>query len=196
MIEHLYSSPRGPWLVIWCLYDLFMFLELCCDIFPWVPDLDRTHLRAWLVYDWIGGVTTTLKERSGNEFNSFNKCLGKSILCMNMRYRVLNFDSHCHAIIIQRLWSKFSGVVHSNRLYTIIREIIPHLYDLWDQFCKGMVPCWQQANIGPFRGSINEHHEVPKRPREGLNWTAYVPLDTFQERGDFIPHLEGRWPND
>ena len=23
MIELLYSSPRGPWLVIWCLYDLF-----------------------------------------------------------------------------------------------------------------------------------------------------------------------------
>ena len=35
----------------------FLFVELCCDIFPWVPDLDRTRLRVWLVYDWIGGVT-------------------------------------------------------------------------------------------------------------------------------------------
>ena len=34
-----------------------LLLELCCDIFPWVPDLDRTHLRAWLVYDWIRGIT-------------------------------------------------------------------------------------------------------------------------------------------
>ena len=63
MIEHLYSSPRGPWLVLWCLYDLFMFLELCCDIFPWVPDLDRTRLRAWLVYGWIGGVTSWYQSR-------------------------------------------------------------------------------------------------------------------------------------
>ena len=46
-LTHLYSSPRGPWLVLWCLEDLFMFLELCCDIFPWVPHLDRTRC----VYD-------------------------------------------------------------------------------------------------------------------------------------------------
>ena len=63
MIELLYSSPRGPWLVIWCLYDLFYVLELCCDIFPWVPDLDRTCLRAWLVYDLIGGVTSWYQSR-------------------------------------------------------------------------------------------------------------------------------------
>ena len=63
MFEHLYSIPRGPWLVLWCLYDLFMFLELCCDIFPWVPDLDRTRLGAWLVYDWIGGITSWYQSR-------------------------------------------------------------------------------------------------------------------------------------
>ena len=56
-------EPSRPWLVIWCLYDLFMFLELCCDIFSWVPDLDRTRLRAWLVYDWIGGVTSWYQSR-------------------------------------------------------------------------------------------------------------------------------------
>ena len=40
-------------MLVWLIY----VLELCCDIFPWVPDLHRTRLRAWLVYDWIGGVT-------------------------------------------------------------------------------------------------------------------------------------------
>ena len=38
---------------VWLIY----VVELCCDIFPWVPDLDHTHLRAWLVYGQIGGVT-------------------------------------------------------------------------------------------------------------------------------------------
>jgi hypothetical protein len=47
-IKFLYSSPRGPWLVIWSLYDFNLCLELCCDIFLWVPDLDRTCLRVWL----------------------------------------------------------------------------------------------------------------------------------------------------
>ena len=41
-------------MLVWLIYDV----ELCCDIFPWVPDLDRTHLRAWLVYGQIGGVTS------------------------------------------------------------------------------------------------------------------------------------------
>ena len=38
-------------------------LELCCDIFPWVLDLDRTHLRVWLVYEWIEGVTSWYQSR-------------------------------------------------------------------------------------------------------------------------------------
>ena len=41
----------------------YFVLELCCDIFPWVPDLDRTHLRAWLVYGQIGGVTSWYQSR-------------------------------------------------------------------------------------------------------------------------------------
>ena len=40
------------------LVFFYLCLELCCDIFPRVPDLDRTHLRAWLVYGQIGGVTS------------------------------------------------------------------------------------------------------------------------------------------
>ena len=46
-------------MLVWLIY----VLELCCDIFPWVPDLDRTRLRAWLVYDWIGGVTSWYQSR-------------------------------------------------------------------------------------------------------------------------------------
>ena len=42
---------------------LILFVELCCDIFPWVPDLDRTRLHAWLVYDWIGRVTSWYQSR-------------------------------------------------------------------------------------------------------------------------------------
>ena len=63
VFELMYSSPRGPWLVIYSLYYFSLCLELCCDIFPWDPDLDRTHLRAWLVYDWIGGVTSWYQSR-------------------------------------------------------------------------------------------------------------------------------------
>ena len=40
-----------------CNIKLLLFylcLELCCDIFSWVPDLDRTYLRVWLVYDCRG----------------------------------------------------------------------------------------------------------------------------------------------
>ena len=44
---------------VWLIY----VLELCCDIFPWVPDLDRTRLRVWLVYDWIGGITSWYQSR-------------------------------------------------------------------------------------------------------------------------------------
>ena len=59
----LVFEPSRPWLVIWSLYSFNLCLELCCDIFPWVPDLDRTYLRAWLVYDWIGGVTSWYQSR-------------------------------------------------------------------------------------------------------------------------------------
>ena len=52
-----------PGFVIWSLYYFNLCLELCCDIFPWVPDLGRTHLRVWLVYDWIGGVTSWYQSR-------------------------------------------------------------------------------------------------------------------------------------
>ena len=55
----LVFEPSRPLACIMVLAWLIYVLELCCDIFPWVPDLDRTRLRAWLVYDWIGGDTTT-----------------------------------------------------------------------------------------------------------------------------------------
>ena len=33
----MYSSPRGPWLVLWCLYDLFMFRVVLwyLPVSPW-----------------------------------------------------------------------------------------------------------------------------------------------------------------
>ena len=59
----LVFEPSRPLACIMMLVWLNYVLELCCDIFPWVPDLDRTHLRAWLVYDWIGGVTSWHQSR-------------------------------------------------------------------------------------------------------------------------------------
>ena len=61
----LVFEPSRPLACIMMLVWLIYVLELCCDIFPWVPDLDRTHLRAWLVYDWIGGVTTLFRHPAG-----------------------------------------------------------------------------------------------------------------------------------
>ena len=43
----LVFEPSRPLACIMMLVWLIYVLELCCDIFPWVPDLDRTHLRAW-----------------------------------------------------------------------------------------------------------------------------------------------------
>ena len=59
----LVFEPSRPLACIMMLVWLIYVVELCCDIFPWVPDLDRTHLRAWLVYDWIGGVTSWYQSR-------------------------------------------------------------------------------------------------------------------------------------
>ena len=59
----LVFEPSRPLACIMMLVWLILFLELCCDIFPWVPDLDRTHLCVWLVYDWIGGVTSWYQSR-------------------------------------------------------------------------------------------------------------------------------------
>ena len=95
---------------------------------------------------------------------------------------------NCHAMIIERIRRKFLCVVHY-MMEAIIREFIPHLYDQRDHFLHMHGSMLQQASIGPFRGSIDEHRKVLKRPLEGLNRTAYTPLDTFQEDGDFILHL-------
>ena len=54
----LVFEPSRPLACVVMLVWLILFVELCCDIFPWFPDLDRTHLRAWLVYGQIGGVTS------------------------------------------------------------------------------------------------------------------------------------------
>ena len=59
----LVFEPSRPLACNMMLVWLILFVELCCDIFPWVPDLDRTRLRAWLVYDWIGGVTSWYQSR-------------------------------------------------------------------------------------------------------------------------------------
>ena len=53
----LVFEPSRPLACIMMLVRLIYVVELCCNIFPWVPDLDRTHLRAWFVYGQIGGVT-------------------------------------------------------------------------------------------------------------------------------------------
>ena len=57
----LVFEPSRPLACIIMLVWLIYVVELCCDIFPWVLDLDRTHLRAWLVYGQIGGVTLAYK---------------------------------------------------------------------------------------------------------------------------------------
>ena len=59
----LVFEPSRPLACIMMLVWLILFLELCCDIFPWVLDLDCTRLRVWLVYDWIGGVTSWYQSR-------------------------------------------------------------------------------------------------------------------------------------
>ena len=59
----LVFEPSRPLACIMMLVSLIYVLELCCDIFPWVLDLDRTHLRIWLVYDWIEGVTSWYQSR-------------------------------------------------------------------------------------------------------------------------------------
>ena len=41
----------------------YLWLELCCDIFPWVLDLDHTHLHVLLVYGQIKGVTSWYQRR-------------------------------------------------------------------------------------------------------------------------------------
>ena len=56
-------EPSRPLACIMMLVWLIYVVELCSGIFPWVPDLDRTHLRAWLVYGQIGGVTPILPTR-------------------------------------------------------------------------------------------------------------------------------------
>ena len=53
----LVFEPSRPLACNMMLVWLILLVELCCDIFPWVPDLDRTRLRVWLVYGRIGGVT-------------------------------------------------------------------------------------------------------------------------------------------
>ena len=60
----LVFEPSRPLACIMMLVWLIYVLELCCDIFPWVPDLDRTRLRAWIMYDWIGGVTSLVATMS------------------------------------------------------------------------------------------------------------------------------------
>ena len=59
----LIFEPSRPLACIMMLVWLILFVELCCDIFPWVPDLDHTCLRAWLVYSQIGGVTSWYQSR-------------------------------------------------------------------------------------------------------------------------------------
>ena len=59
----LVFEPSRPLACIMMLVWLILLLESCCVIFSWVPDLDRTHLRVWLVYDWIKGVTSWYQSR-------------------------------------------------------------------------------------------------------------------------------------
>ena len=59
----LVFEPSRPLACIIMLVWLIYVVELCCDIFPWDPDRDRTPLRAWLVYGQIGGVTSWYQSR-------------------------------------------------------------------------------------------------------------------------------------
>ena len=65
--QALVFEPSRPLACIMMLVWLNYVVELCCDIFPWVLDLDRTHLRVWLVYDWTEGVTTMKLKSIWNE---------------------------------------------------------------------------------------------------------------------------------
>ena len=59
----LVFEPSRPLPCNMMLVWLILFVELCCDIFPWVHDLDRTRLCVRLVCDWIGGVTSWYQSR-------------------------------------------------------------------------------------------------------------------------------------
>ena len=59
----LVCEPSRPLACNMMLVWLILFVELCCDNFPWVPDLDRTRLLVWLVYGQIGGVTSWYQSR-------------------------------------------------------------------------------------------------------------------------------------
>ena len=62
-VRALVFKPSRPLACNMMLVCFILFVELCCDIFLWVPDLDRTRLRVWLVYDWIGGITSWYQSR-------------------------------------------------------------------------------------------------------------------------------------
>ena len=62
-IQAYVFEPSRPLACNIKLVLFYLCLELCCDIFPWVLDLDRTHLRVWLVYDWIKGITSWYQSR-------------------------------------------------------------------------------------------------------------------------------------
>ena len=100
MFELMYSSPRGPWLAIWSLYDFYLCLELCFDIFSWVPDLDRTCLRVWLVYNWIGIVA---KDKPG-QILIWRKTLPRT----HGNYRQASFH-HAHMIRVRYFHNLICG---------------------------------------------------------------------------------------
>ena len=111
--QAMYSIPRGPWLVIWSLYDFLLCLELCCDIFPWVPDLDRTHLRVWLVYNWIEGVTSWYQSRLPVGTPPF-QLLGRSWV-YSLKKWFTNMD----------VW-----LTGPRRHWVVLGSLIPHLYSM------------------------------------------------------------------
>lgn len=97
---------------------------------------------------------------------------------MDMRNPVIYFDSNCNVI------SSNAFEVHSPPL-SIRMDCTwwsGKLFLIW-MICKvNFTKAW----LRQFQGSINEHHEVSKQPRQRLYRATYVLLYSCQECRDFI----------
>ena len=107
----LVFEPLRPLACIMMLVWLILFVELCCDIFPWVPDLDRTRLRVWLVYDWIGGVTSWYQSRLP--------------VGIPLPHSLAEVESrHCKTVLLTWLCSPWAHVA----IWVVLGSFIPRIY--------------------------------------------------------------------
>ena len=90
---------------------------------------------------------------------------------------MLNFNTHCKAIIVESFRPKFTRVVHLNGLDAVVRETCFQSDYLRNEFGESMVSSGQQVHMAPPSGRINQYHEVPKWARQGLNRSTNVTLN-------------------